>query len=90
LAQDDVVALINAKEKLVAHRHVVVERLAEGWKPWSMHDVHMLVQISDAITVLDEVRRGQQSNRQHDDPERPGSCRADQAPLSAAHARDDC
>jgi len=46
---------MNAREKLVAHCHVVAERLAEGWKPWSAHDVDMLVQVGSAITVLDQL-----------------------------------
>jgi len=46
---------MNAREKLVAHCHVVAERLAEGWKPWSAHDVDMLVQVGSAIAVLDQL-----------------------------------
>jgi hypothetical protein len=55
LAQDHVAVLSNAKEKLVAHCHVVAERLAEGWKPWSSNDIAVLIQVGEAITVLDRL-----------------------------------
>jgi hypothetical protein len=57
LAQDPVGALSNARERLVAHCHVVAGRLAEGWKPWSTHDVDILVQVGEAITVLDRLMK---------------------------------
>jgi hypothetical protein len=53
LAQDHFVALMNARQKLMAY--VVAERLAEGWEPWSTHDVDMLVQVGGAITILDRL-----------------------------------
>jgi hypothetical protein len=49
------VALMNARVKLVAHYHVVAERLGEGWKPWSAHDVDMLVHVGGAIAVFDRL-----------------------------------
>jgi hypothetical protein len=55
LAQDHLVVLSKAKEKLVAHCHVVAERLAEGWKPWSSNDILVLIQVGEAITVLDRL-----------------------------------
>lgn len=55
MAQDHVAILSNAKEKLVEHCHVVAERLAEGWKPWSAHDVDILIQVGEAISVLDRL-----------------------------------
>jgi hypothetical protein len=55
LVQDHVAVLSNAKEKLVAHCHVVAERLAEGWKPWSSNDIAVLIQVGEAITVLDRL-----------------------------------
>jgi hypothetical protein len=55
LAQDHVMVLSKAKEKLVAHCHVVAERLAEGWKPWSSNDIVVLIQVGKAITVLDRL-----------------------------------
>ena len=55
MAQDHVVVLSKAKEKLVAHCHVVAERLAEGWKPWSSNDIVVLIQVGKAITVLDRL-----------------------------------
>jgi len=57
LAQDHVGALSEAREKLVVHCHVVAARLAEGWKPWSTHDVDILVQVGEAITVLDRLMK---------------------------------
>jgi hypothetical protein len=53
LIQDRVAALTNAREQLVARCHVVAERLAEGWKPWSPADLDTLVQVGQAIGVLD-------------------------------------
>ena len=44
---------MNARQKLVAY--MVAERLAEGWEPWSAHDVDMLVQVGGAITILDRL-----------------------------------
>jgi hypothetical protein len=56
LAQDKkVVAMMNAREKLVARCHVVAERLAGDWRPWSSHDIDMLVQVGEAIAVLDRL-----------------------------------
>jgi hypothetical protein len=55
LPQDRVVAFVDAREKLVAHCHVIAKRLAEGWRPWSAHDVDMLVQVGGAIAVLDRL-----------------------------------
>jgi len=53
LAQEHFAALMNARQKLVAY--MVAERLAEGWEPWSSHDVDMLVQVGGAITILDRL-----------------------------------
>jgi len=36
---------------------VVAERLAEGWKPWSTHDVDILVRVGEAITVLERLMK---------------------------------
>lgn len=57
MAQDHVDALSDARERLVAHCHVVAERLAEGWKPWSTHDVDILVRVGEAITVLERLMK---------------------------------
>jgi hypothetical protein len=46
---------MNARERLVAHCHVVAERLAAGWRPWSSNDIDMLVHVGDALTVLDRL-----------------------------------
>jgi hypothetical protein len=53
LIQDRVAAFTNAREQLAARCHVVAERLAEGWKPWSPADVDTLVRVGQAIAVLD-------------------------------------
>jgi len=86
LAQDHILALMNAKGKLVEHCHVVAERLAEGWKPWSAHDLYMLVQVGDAITILDRLIKEEAPNLAS--PQTTASSTTSQAaPISSMRGR---
>jgi hypothetical protein len=47
--------LSTARGHLVGRCVVAAERLAEGWKPWSVNDVDILIRLGEAITVLDKL-----------------------------------
>jgi len=50
-----VAVLSKARGHLVARCRAAAERLAEGWKPWSVNDVNILIDVGEAITVLDKL-----------------------------------
>jgi hypothetical protein len=60
--------LLRARGHLVSRCRLAAERLGEGWKPWSVNDIDVLIHIGDAIAVLDKLVR---ESVERDEPTRP-------------------